>query len=53
MEAYAHPTMFGSQAQQTNTAKETYIVGGKVYKHKNHFGVANKDNVIVSSELMR
>ncbi len=51
MEAYAHPTMFGSQAQQTNTAKETYIVGGKVYKHKNHFGVANKDNVIVSSRV--
>ena len=51
MEAYAHPTMFGSQAQQLNTAKETYIVGGKVYKKKNHMGVVNKDQVIVSSRV--
>ena len=51
MEAYAHPTMFGSQAQQLNTAKETYIVGGKVYKKKNHIGITNKENVIVASRV--
>ena len=51
MEAYAHPTMFGSQAQQLNTAKETYIVGGKVYKKNNHMGIANKENVVIGSRV--
>ena len=51
MEAYAHPTMFGSQAQQLNTAKETYIVGGKVYKKKNHMGITNKENVVIGSRV--
>lgn len=49
MEAYAHPTMFGSQAQQTNSASSSYVVGGKVYKSKNHIGVTNKDKVFVDS----
>ena len=51
MEAYAHPTMFGSQAQQLNTARETYIVGGKVYKKNNHMGIANKENVVIGSRV--
>lgn len=51
LEAYAHPTMFGSQAQQTNTAKETYMVGGKVYKTHNRLGVIKKDNVYINSRV--
>lgn len=48
-EAYAHPTMFGSQAQETVTADSAYIVGGKVVKSKNQIGVKNKDQVLVDS----
>ncbi len=49
VEAYAHPTMFGSQAQETATADSTYIVGGKIAKSKNQIGVKNKDQVLVDS----
>lgn len=49
VEAYAHPTMFGSQAQETATADSTYIVGGKIVKSKNQIGVKNKDKVLVDS----
>ena len=49
VEAYAHPTMFGSQAQETATAKSVYMTGGKVVKSSNHIGVANKDQVLIDS----
>lgn len=49
MEAYAHPTMFGSQSQQTSSANASYLVGAKVFKSKNHIGVTNKDKVYVDS----
>lgn len=49
VEAYAHPTMFGSQAQETASADSTYIIGGKMYKSKNQLGVKNKDQVLVDS----
>ena len=49
MEAYAHPTMFGSQSQQTSDADASYIVGAKIYKSKNQIGVHNKDQVIIDS----
>ena len=49
MEAYAHPTMFGSQAQETATADATYIVGGKILKSENQISVQNKDKVLVDS----
>ena len=49
MEAYAHPTMFGSQSQQTSDADASYIVGAKIYKSKNQIGVQNKDQVIIDS----
>ncbi len=49
VEAYAHPTMFGSQAQETATAKAVYLTGGKVVKSSNHIGVANKDKVLLDS----
>ncbi len=49
IEAYAHPTMFGSQAQQTANADSSYIVGGKIVKSNNKIGIKNKDNVLVES----
>ena len=49
LEAYAHPTMFGSQAQETASAKAVYMTGGKVLKSSNHIGVANKDQVLIDS----
>ena len=48
-EAYAHPTMFGSQGQVTNSADATYVTGGKITKSVNKIGVANKDQVLVDS----
>ena len=48
-EAYAHPTMFGSQAQITNSATATYLTGGKIAKTTNKIGVTNKDQVLVDS----
>lgn len=49
LEAYAHPTMFGSQAQETVTADAVYVVGGKITKSKNQIAVKCKDNVLVES----
>ncbi|MCD8024309.1 MAG: S-layer homology domain-containing protein [Candidatus Gastranaerophilales bacterium] len=48
-EAYAHPTLFKSQAQTLVDADSTYIVGGKILKSKNKITVGNKDNVYVKS----
>lgn len=48
-EAYVHPTMFGSQVQETISADSVYIVGGKMMKSKNQIGIKNKDNVLVDS----
>lgn len=49
VEAYAHPTMFGSQSQETATTDATYVVGGKILKSKNQIGLKNKDKVMVDS----
>lgn len=49
LEAYAHPTMFGTQAQETITADAVYVVGGKMMKSKNQISIKNKDNVLVES----
>lgn len=49
IEAYAHPTMFGSEAQETVSADASYIVGGKILKSKRQIGIKNKDNVVVDS----
>lgn len=49
VEAYAHPSMFGSQAQETSSASAAYVVGGKVAKSNNKIGVANKDKVLIES----
>lgn len=48
-EAYAHPTLFKSQAQTLVDADSVYITGGKILKSKNKITVGNKDNVYVKS----
>ena len=48
-EAYAHPTLFKSQAQTLVDADSAYITGGKILKAKNKITVGNKDNVYVKS----
>lgn len=49
VETYAHPTMFSSQAQQTVSADANYVVGGRILKSKNQFGLKNKDDVLIAS----
>lgn len=49
MEAYAHPTMFGSAVQEQISANANYIVGGKIYKANNQKSVVGKNNVVVDS----
>lgn len=49
VESYAHPTMFGSQAQETAEAQNTYIVGAKIKKQKKYIAVNNKDSVMINS----
>lgn len=49
VEAYAHPCMFGSQAQEVSTANSVYVTGGKILKSSRHIGVANKDRVYLDS----
>ena len=49
-QAYAHPTLFKSQAQTLVDADSTYITGGKILRMgKNKVTVGNKDNVYVKS----
>ncbi len=49
VESYAHPTLFGSQAQTYATTKSNYMVGGEVVKDSHQVGVIGKDNVFVDS----
>lgn len=49
IEAYAHPTMFGGDAQILEIDNSSYLVGGKLMKSKNRIGVKNKENVLVNS----
>ena len=49
VETYAHPTMFGSAAQQTVSADGSYVVGGKIVKEANKIGITNKKNVAVKA----
>ena len=49
-EAYAHPTLFKSQAQTLVDADTAYVTGGKILKAKhNKISVGNKDNVYIKS----
>jgi len=49
VEDYAHPTLFSSSTQEMTNASSTYLVGGKINKSKNQFGLKNKDNVAIAS----
>ena len=49
VEAYAHPTLFGTQSQTLVDADSTYQIGGQILKTKNRVGVKNKGDVFVSS----
>lgn len=49
IQAYAHPTLFGSQAQTYATTKANYVVGGEVAKTANKVGIIGKENVFVDA----
>ena len=48
IQAYAHPTLFGSQGHSLVTADNDVIIGGKVYKPCQAKSIEGKENVIVS-----
>lgn len=47
VQAYAHPTLFGSQGHSLVTAENDVIIGGKVYKPCNVKTIEGKQNVVV------
>ncbi len=49
VEAYAHPTLFGTQSQTLVDGDATYQTGGQILKSKHRLGVKNKNDVYVSS----
>lgn len=49
VQSYAHPTMFGSTAQETISADSVYTVGGKILKSENGLSIAGKENVAVDA----
>lgn len=48
VQAYAHPTLFGSQGHSLVTAENDVIVGGKVYKPCQVKTIQGKQNVVVA-----
>ncbi len=48
IQAYAHPTMYGSQGHSLVTAENDVIIGGKIYKPCQAKTIEGKQNVIVS-----
>ena len=48
IQAYAHPTLFGSQGHSLVTANSDVIIGGRVYKPCQAKTIENKQNVVVS-----
>lgn len=49
VQSYAHPTLFGSEAQIQVGAKTSSIVGGKITKCPNAKVISNKENVVIKS----
>ncbi len=47
VQAYAHPTLFGTQTHTAVTADSDVIVGGKIFTPKSAKTIAQKENVIV------
>ena len=50
VQAYAHPTLFGSQGHSLVTAENDVIVGGKVYKPCTAKTIQGKQNVVIARE---
>ena len=48
LQAYAHPTLFGSQSHAMVTSENDVIVGGKIYKPCNVKTIEGKQNVVVA-----
>lgn len=48
VQAYAHPTLFGSQGHSLVTAENDVIIGGKIYKPCQVKTIEGKQNVIVA-----
>ena len=46
VQAYAHPTLFGSQSQTLQTVDSDVVVGGKIYKPCQAKTIAKKQNVV-------
>ncbi len=49
MEAYAHPTMFGSADLEVIAPDAAYVIGGNVKQPEGSIGVKGKDHVLVGS----
>ena len=49
VEAYAHPSLFGSQTYEYSTDNGTYVTGGNIAKSKDGFAINGKENVLVKS----
>ena len=48
IQAYAHPTLFGTQGHSLITADSDVVIGGKIYKPCQAKSIEGKQNVIVS-----
>ena len=48
IQAYAHPTLFGSQGHSLVTAENDVVIGGKVYKPCHVKTIEGKQNVVVA-----
>ena len=49
VEAYAHPSLFGSQTFEFSTDDGTYVKGGNIIKPKYSLAVRGKDNTMVKT----
>ena len=53
VQAYAHPTLFGSQGHSLVTTDSEVIIGGKIYKPCQAKTIEGKQNVVVSREAKK
>lgn len=53
IQAYAHPTLFGSQGHSLVTAENDVVIGGKIYKPCQAKTIEGKQNVVVSREAKK
>ena len=53
IQAYAHPTLFGTQGHSLVTTDTDVIVGGKIYKPCQKKSIEGKQNVLVSREAKK